>query len=191
MTPKKQFIVFLMFVVGFLVILMIAFGRRPNTNTSNSSSSSKVFEVLEYQDKDARLTSLISGPITGDDEHRSIKITITRNSRLIEVFQGYQGKVIKSESYPNNVDAYDEFINALAKVNYGKKRRSDSDSEIGICATGRRYVYEVFDENNDSVSRTWAGSCTKGTVYGSSEAINNLFRMQITDYSKLISGVNY
>lgn len=192
MTPKKQFIIFLAFVVGFMLILMIAFGRRPGTNSGgDSKKSNKIFELRDYDTKNAEIVAIFDGPINGDDEHRSIKLTITPQIRTMDIIQGYQGKVIKTQSYPNNSDAYYDFVHALARTNFGKKRRTSADSEVGVCASGRRYVYEVFDENGESVSRTWAGSCMKGTSFAEAEPVNRLFRQQITDYNTLISGVKY
>lgn len=192
MTPKKQFIIFLAFVVGFMLILMLTFGRRSGSNgNGDSKKTNKVFELRDYENKDAQLVAIIDGPINGDDEHRSIKITVTPQLRTLDVIQGYQGKVINSQTYPNNKDAYYDFVNALARTNFGKKRRTSAQSEVGVCATGRRYIYEVFDENRESVSRTWAGNCTKGTSFAAAEPVNNLFRRQITDFNKLVSGVKY
>lgn len=190
MTPKKQFIIFLTFVVGFVLILTFAFGRRPSGNTSNKNQTKKVFNLNEYSERDSKVVATFDGPINGDDEHRAIKITVSRGSRTIDVIQGYQGKVIKTQTYPNNPDAYYDFIHALARTGFGKTRKSDIDSEVGICATGRRFTYEVFD-NNDRVSRTWAASCVKGNSPAASETVNNLFRMQITDYNDIVSGVRY
>jgi hypothetical protein len=192
MTPKKQFIIFLAFVVGFMLILMLTFGRRSGTNNSgDSKKENKVFELRDYDKKDAEIVATFDGPINGDDEHRSVRVTVTRQARTLEVIQGYQGKVIKTQSYPNNEDAYYDFVHALARTNFGKKRHTNAESEVGACATGRRFVYEVLDENRDSVSRTWAGSCMKGTSFADTDPVNNLFRRQITDYGKLVSGVNY
>lgn len=189
MTPKKQFIIFLTFVVGFVLILMFAFGRRPSSN-STAKNTKKTFTVNEYAERDSKVVATFDGPINGDDAHRSVKITVTRGSRTIDIIQGYEGKVIKTQTFTNNPDAYYDFIHALARVGFGRTRKSDTENEVGVCAPGRRFIYEVYD-NNDRVARTWAASCNKGSSLAAPEVVNNLFRMQITDYDKVVSGVKY
>ena len=189
MTPKKQFIIFLTFVVGFVLILMLAFGRRPSSNTANPNTK-KTFTINDYAERDSKVVATFDGPINGDDAHRSIKISVSQESRTIDVIQGYEGKVIKTQTFTNNPDAYYDFIHALARVSFGRTRKTDTQNEVGVCATGRRFVYEAYD-NNERVARTWAATCNKGNSLATFESVNNLFRMQITDYDKVVSGVKY
>ncbi len=191
MTPKRQFIIFLTFVVGFVLLLAVVFGRGPGArNTGKNSTTKKVFSLNDYAQRDSEVTAVFDGPINGDDAHRSVRITVSRGSRTIDVMQGYEGKVIKSQTFVNNPDAYYDFIHALARTGFGKTVKSSYENEIGICATGRRYTYEVLD-NNDSVSRTWGASCVKGNSAAASDVVNNLFRMQITGYGDIVDGVQY
>ena len=80
-------------------------------------------------------------------------------------------------------------MRALARTGFSKERKSSLQDERGICPTGQRYVYEIID-NNDQVSRTWAGQCNAGNSLGNAPLILQLFRNQITDYGKFVNGVN-
>lgn len=183
MRAARQIIIFLVFVIGIIVILSMLFGGSKGSKKSVAPS----FDLLKYTTRDSKVVAITDGPINGDDVHRAVRITVDRNTRRIDVIQGYQGTVIATKSYDNNQKAYDEFLHALSKSGFGKPRKSAIASEDGVCATGRRYVFEVID-NNDSVSRTWTASCQKGNTIALPSRITGLFRDQITDYNEVVKG---
>jgi hypothetical protein len=147
--------------------------------------TSSGFDLTKYINSDSQVVAITDGPINGDDTHRAIRITVDRNMRTIDVVQGYEGKVIVTKSYPNNQKAYNDFMYALARANYGKPRKTDIKTEKGICPTGRRFVFEVFN-GVDSISRTWTANCQKGNTTAVPSRITDLFRRQITDYDEVI-----
>lgn len=184
----KRLLLFLSFLLGVVLLLIVIVGLSGNRNGSGGViSANKVFDVADYADRDSKVSTTVAGPIVGNDEYREIRITVTPNSRTIDIIQGYQGKVIKSQSYSNNRDAYREFLDALSKQNYGKSRDTKLEKS-GACATGRRNTFLTYD-NSTVVSDVWSGSCTRGSTTGSSNQIINLFRRQITDYNEITSGV--
>jgi hypothetical protein len=187
MNPRRQFLVFLTAVVGFVLLLVLIFGRGSN-NRSSGTEVKKEFSLLDYANRDSKVIAIIDGPITGDDTHRAIRFTISPETRLAEVVQGYEGNVIKSQSQVNNPSAYRNFIYALSKAGFGRERKTDLKSEQGVCATGRRFVFEVYD-NNDRVSRTWTAGCIKGSSPADPSTASNLFIAQVTDYNSFASGV--
>ncbi len=185
MRAARQITIFLIFVVGIIVILSLLFGGKGNKKNPAPS-----FDLLKYSTRDSKVVAITDGPIVGDDKHRAIRITVDRNTRQIDVIQGYQGTVIATKTYDNNQKAYDEFMHALAKTGFGKTRKTTVASEEGVCATGRRYVFEVID-NNDSVSRTWTANCVKGNTIAVPSKVTTLFREQITDYEQIIKGQKF
>ena len=186
MRAARQITIFLIFVVGIIVILSLLFGGSKGSKKNPAPS----FDLLKYSTRDSKVVAITDGLINGDDEHRAIRITVDRNTRRIDVIQGYQGTIIATKSYDNNQKAYDEFMHALAKTGFGKTRKTTVPSEDGVCATGRRYVFEVID-NNDSVSRTWTANCIKGNTIAVPTKVTNLFRNQITDYDQVIKGQSF
>ncbi len=188
MRAARQILIFLVVVIGIVLLLSLVFGGKKQSSTTKNATSS--LAVTDYLNKDSQVVSITDGPINGDDTHRSIRISVDRDTRTMDVIQGYQGKVIASKSYVNNQKAYDEFLHALERASFGKTRKTSFASEDGICATGRRFVFELF-ENGKSVSRTWTANCQKGNTIAAPDRITKLFRNQITDYEELIKGQTF
>ncbi len=186
MSSKRSALIFLIFVVGCILFLWLIFGGGKNSGTKKDAP--KAFNLVEYVDKNSSVAATTHGRINGDDEHRAVRVTITANNRLVEIIQGYEGKVIDSKSYPNNAKAYKAFLNALSKTGYGKVRKSTVASEEGVCATGRRFTYDLRDSDK-LISHTWTANCVKGNAPVSPENVSNLFRRQITDYDEITRNV--
>jgi hypothetical protein len=177
--------------IGLVLLLVLIFGTGSKSNTKNSSKPEpvKAATLTDYVTSDSKMTLTVSGMINGDDIHRSIRISVDANDRQLEVIQGYQNNVIQRNNFVNNMSAYDSFVHALARTGFGKVRKTSETEERGVCATGQRYTFDVTDKGK-SVSHTWAGTCTRGTSLARAPEVLQLFRAQITGYSKLTSGVN-
>jgi hypothetical protein len=117
-------------------------------------------------------------------------VTVGRDANTIEVIQGYEGQVIKAKTYPNNSEAYANFLRALQLLGYtrGVDDPKLSD-ERGYCPSGNRYVYEIISGAAD-VQRYWIGTCGVGTFKGNSQSIRSLFRKQIPDYGTFVGNLN-
>lgn len=188
MSPKRQVLVFLIFVIGCVLLLSLVFGGGRKNNGAKQTPVKNNFSLLDYIEKDSKVIAITDGRINGDDAHRAVRITVDSNSRRIDIIQGYEGKVIDTRSYDNNPKAYHEFMSALAKTGFGKVKKGNFTTEDGVCASGRRYVFELT-ENQKSVSRTWTANCAKGSSPASAEAVTSLFRRQITDYDKITTSL--
>lgn len=188
MRAARQLLIFLVVVIGIVLLLSMVFGDRRQANTTKNAVTS--LAVTDYINKDSRVVAITDGPINGEDAHRAIRISVDRSTRTMDVIQGYQGKVIASKSYVNNQKAYDEFLHALELASFGKTRKTTFKSEDGICATGRRFVFELF-ESGKSVSRTWTANCQKGNTIAQPDRITKLFRKQITDYEELVKNQSF
>lgn len=188
MGSKRQLVVFLTFVVGIVLLLTLIFRHNPGGSKTDPKIP-KAFVLTDYITKDSEVSMVEDGRINGDDVHRSIRITVNRNMRTLEVIQGYQGKVITTQSYPNNQEAYDAFMHALAKTGFGKSRKAAISNVDGVCANGRRYLYNVT-ESGDPISYTWTADCQKGTSPVLIGNVTSLFRRQITDYDRIANRVD-
>lgn len=186
----KRMLLFLGFLLGIVLFLIVLFSlsgdKKPSSSTDKPKPES--FSIVDYSDTNSYVKYTLAGPIVGDDQYNEVRITVTPNSRNIDIIQGFQGKVINSKTYANNRNAYREFLAALGKLNFGKARKTDL-VKAGSCATGRLWTYQTFN-NSEIVSDVWAGNCTKGSAQGIPSRINNLFQVQITDYSDLTSDLN-
>ena len=146
--------------------------------------------LADYTDTTTVMRFTAEGPVTANPNYSEIRITVGRDANTIEIIRGYEGQVIKAQTYPNNSDAYGEFLHALQLLGYTKGEENPQlADERGYCPSGTRYVYEIISGGAD-VQRYWIGTCGVGPFKGSSQSIRALFRKQIPDYDKFTSGVS-
>lgn len=170
-----------------LVLLVIFVFNRGDSNTPDSKET--VTKLVDYADKGSEVSHTTVGPLVGEDEHREIRITVSRSERRLEIISGYSNSVISTQTFANTSDAYENFLSALGGQGFLTQKDSDVEDQRSVCPSGRRYIYELR-EGNDSVSSLWSVSCNKsGTFNGRSGSVRELFQRQIPDYSRLVSGV--
>lgn len=137
-----------------------------------------------------RLT--IDGEVNAQQEHRAIRIIVSRSESRLEVLNGYDRVLVDSKSYASNQEAYGVFLRSLDRMGY---TMGDDDPDLrderGFCPTGRRYIYEIVD-GTDVIQKFWSTSCDRdeGTFQGSASLILDLFKEQIPDYRQLTRKVD-
>jgi hypothetical protein len=139
------------------------------------------------------VTMTMDGRVNGDDVHRAIKVTVSRDQRVLDIIQGYSGHVIDSHSFPNNEEAYNVFLHALNNSGFMAKRKGANLSAdfTGVCPTGTRTVF-ALNQSVDVLSQRWTTSCdaVPGTLGTDAGLMIDLFQAQITGYSDLTSQVS-
>lgn len=130
----------------------------------------------------------MEGPINAQEDHRTIRMTVNSNVRLIEIISGYEGQVISSQSYANNGEAYSEFLAALTRAGFNRERTRDDISSDAVCPTGNRTHYRVID--GDVKQNSWSASCVDGTFNGNVSLTQRLFQAQFPNYSQITSGIS-
>jgi hypothetical protein len=176
--------ILIIFFIGFILI------TRPNSNTA--SSPTKKMNMADYAHKDSEVTYTLEGVINSEVNHRSIKISVNNHIVNITVFEGYQGNVLKSESYANNVDAYRSFLAGLQNSGFLKERKiSNSVTMLGQCPTGLKYSFTTKGIDK-APSLLWTTSCgnSKGNFAGRLNTVTTLFNWQVPNYSQFVSGIN-
>ncbi len=126
--------------------------------------------------------------ITADQTHRQVVITVGQNSASLTFERGYEGDVIRTQSYTNNPTAYAHFLRALDIAGYTNGDDTEANRDWrGYCPQGRRYIYEIVDGTEVS-QRYWSTTCGNkfATLKGQSNLIRQLFVQQIPDYNALI-----
>lgn len=169
-------------VVLTIVLIIKAFG--------GGGPEQKRIDLTSYAGTDAVMQMIIDGSLNSDEKHRQVKITVGRDETTMDVIQGYEGQVIRSQTYKNNQTAYGNFLRALEVNGYinGDPNPNLKD-ERGQCATGQRYIFEALSGGEDVV-RWWATSCGGGNFKGDRNTVRTLFRNQIPDFSKLAQGTS-
>lgn len=180
----KYFIGFVVtvFLVIFAVILLVGGGGKKSVTKLPATSKS----LTSYATSDAAVSMTIDGPVNADQSHQEVRVTVSKSSVLYEQIDGYTNHVVNSKSYPNNSEAYANFLSALNKAGY---TRGDTTAAIqderGYCSLGNRYIFEV-KQGGKTLQRYWTSTCGKTKTYlGEKNLTTQLFKLQVPDYSKL------
>lgn len=175
-------------IVGVNFIRNIFKGDKPS---DKQTQTSKKVDLLSAPQNDKTVQYTIVGPVTGDEDHRSIRIKINRDFRTIEVLQGYDNNILKSEEIANTLEGYEAFVAALNGAGFTKTISPDGrGEEKQACPLGRTFVYEVSPAASDTF-RSWSNSCgsKQGTFTGNPVLIRTLFQRQIPEYDKYTTDV--
>jgi hypothetical protein len=183
---KYVLAVFGVIVVFVLAIILIT----GNSSTQPAQTGAKKIALADYIDRDSALVFTQQGKIVGDQDYRSVRISINRIDRRVDVMQGYDNVVIKSQTFANTSAGYNTFVKALDLAGYTRQRTSKFNNEVGVCPLGNRFIYQLTVDGKD-VQRTWSTSCgLQGTFGGNIVTVHSLFRSQIPGYNSFVSGVS-
>jgi hypothetical protein len=185
-------------IIGFILLMIILVAILASGGSGNKPKTANNAVTLKslpsYANTGATVSWTVQGRVNGDEMHRSIRVTVGENERVLQVIQGYNNQVITSQVFPNNSAAYDVFLRSIGGQGFLLKAKPQkppvSDNENGYCPLGYRYIYEL-NQGNDDLSRLWSSTCgTKvGTFGGAPSTIQSLFQLQIPDYNQLTSEV--
>ncbi len=193
---NKIFLVIVGFILLMIIIVFLLLSGGGDDKKKPVVTGPTVMSLPNYAKTGATVSSTQQGRIKGDEIYREIRVTIGRESRVVQIIQGYNGQVIDSKTYPNNEEAYRVFlksINGLGFMSSYKTKTPLPADERGYCPLGLRYIFEL-EQGNDSLTRHWASSCGQkvGTFGGSTSSLLTLFRNQIPtkDYSEITRNVD-
>ncbi len=187
----RYFLGLLAVVALFILVVVIVTHGGPKTTTPKTANGSKAVVLTDYIDKNSEVHLFTDGQINAEENHRATEIIVSKDTRTMTVYKGYNLEVLRQQTYPNTPAAYDNFLRALAQTNFIKEKTGVKQTdERGICASGSRIIYELRDSGKD-VTRLWSTSCgtSQGTFGGAAIRAQLLFQKQIPDYNKLLLGV--
>jgi hypothetical protein len=180
------------FIFGVLgVILVVIFAIVLIARGGGGGNKPKPLSVSDQNREGTSAQITTQGKLVGEEERRAIRIVVTQNERRLEILNGYEEAVDRTQVYPNTPSAYENFLIAIDKAGIEKKRETKQTDERGACPMGNTYIYQVRDFSQDLV-RAWGASCgTKvGTFAGKGDVIRKLFQEQIPDYTTQIKDVD-
>jgi hypothetical protein len=178
-----RFIIGFLIAIGLLIFVFVLIFR----GAGNDNDAQQPVQLVEYANTGVAMEFTQVGPVLADQTHREARITVTNQESTIELFGGYQRRLLDSRSYRNNPAAYADFLRALqlAGYNLGNPDKELADDR-GFCPTGRRYIMSIKDGGSD-VQRYWATTCGgTQTFRGKTAVVRNLFIGQIPDYDKIV-----
>ncbi len=192
MDSKKIITIVIAIAVAILAIVLVVgfFSWIGNVYQSTQPTTTEQVSLAASADTELVTRITTSGEIVGQEDYQSIRISVSRNKRILEIMSGYNNVVTDAKSFKNNQAAYESFLLAIELEGFTASKKGVNDDERGYCAEGTRTVYEVLG-NNDISQRLWSGSCSRklGTFNGYVSDVRQLFEAQIPDYSKLVSDV--
>lgn len=163
-------------------------GEDPSDETSLQESKRPLVENASTNS--ARI--LVERGVTADEKHYSIEMIVSADSRKIRVLRGYEQIEERTETLPNNLEAYRAFLQALQRYNFTEAREDKSGfSYREACPTQRSYVFSLMDGSSQEFER-WHEFCEGkrfGTYGGRVNLTFSLFRNQFPNYSAYTKGL--
>jgi hypothetical protein len=174
-------------IILLIVVIFLIVGHNPKPQVSATTKT-----LDSYANTDATVEMTIDGPVNADQTHHQIQIVVGDDTTTIELLQGYDGQVVNSKSYPNNVNSYSNFLHALSVAGYTKGDTSASlKDERGYCPEGDRYIFEL-DQDDKQLQRFWSTSCGSPKSYqGNTNLTIDLFEAQVPDFGDLTDNFTY
>src|ERR1700694_4011901 len=181
-----------------LFILLAVFGtvfliKQITHKDTSHLGKTKIIHPADFIDVDNSTVSWTEqGRLLGEDQRRSVRVTVSATQRQVELLDGYNQTLEKSITQPNNKTAYSTFLIALENLRFGQDRIVKQGDERGDCPLGLRYIYEIH-QGSDQKLHTWSDSCNaaNGTFAGDSYTTRQIFKAQITDYNQFVAGVEF
>jgi len=188
-------IVGVIILLAFLVIFIIFLLRNISILSLPSQEPVASPITLEsYSLSNATVTFTDTGSIKSNDLYRSVRITISKDIKRVEILAGYNYTPIKSSVYENTPEAYRAFLASIQVAGFGKEKRNVKvTSPEGQCPLGHnRYFFSATDIP-EMPQNLWSSNCSvaMGTFDGNFSTIQSLFKAQIPDYNKFTANVNF
>lgn len=180
--------------IVFIVSQVASLFRRATTDDTNDTTQATTQiggALIDYADQDSSVQLTYDGPIVAREDHRSIRVTVTADTRRIEVLQGYSGSALIRREFKNDENAYAVFLRAIDYEGFASDQKNKlGDDERGICPSGKRTIVELRN-GGESQLRLWSASCDKdaGTLAGSSRNLLKLFQDQIPNYRDVTDNI--
>jgi hypothetical protein len=180
-------------VVIFIIIGVFSLGNRQrggNTTTPSPTPkpTPKPVTLTDYVNDDAVTVQFtVNSRIIAKEKHVVQTISVAKAHRDMNAFREYTGLADPSMRYDNNQPAFEDFMRALNNAGFTRTTPNSKakDTELGLCPSGNRFVYEVI-RNGETLFRAWSTTCNDPTTFtGNPSVIRTLFQNQIPDFSKL------
>ncbi len=180
-------------IIGIIVLVLLFFsGRfvwRLVFHRAASTNQARI-NLTDYITPDTYVRVTMRGIVNSEEKHRNIRITVSQNQRNIDVLQGYQNHLLKSQTLDNNASAYNVFMHALQRQNFTGVRQDRLKDSTGACSLGNVYTYELVN-GSQQVLQSWSATCIgQGTFAGNNANTLTLFQRQIPDYMRYVQDVS-
>ncbi len=158
---------------------------------SGGGGETKQTLLEDYSMTDTTMRYVIDNPTQASQTHNQVEIVVGRSDATITVYQGYEGSVVRTKTYPMNTLAYRDFLRALRLTGHYTVGNDDPNfkDESGYCGLGNRFIYEIVDGSGTVIQHFWSTTCGEKTFRGEAAKVASLFKKQIPDYNKQVYGI--
>lgn len=189
-------IIIVVLVIAGIAWAMISLGQAFFGGGGSSSQSPAPVnsgkQALTTTTADRSVRVSVRGPIVAQENFHSYTISISPDSRTMTTYKGYLGEQLDTSQLDNNAQAYEQFVKALDRANMmeGTQLEGEANDTAGVCATGNLYMFEVLQATN-VVRSLWTTTCkgSAGSLKANRQQLQNLFKAQIPDFTKLATKV--
>lgn len=187
-----KYFVSLFILIATLATLVIVLMKNQSRTTQTTTRPNEPIVLSDYFDSDVKVRVTMDGDVRAKENQRSVRITVGRGIRQVEVFKGFERDLERSKTYDNTQADFEVFAKSIQGLGFTfpSKDKNQLEDETGICPFGVRYIYEVIEDDRQ-VMRLWSNTCAPeiGTFKGAGTPIRQLFRQQIPDYAAQTQGV--
>lgn len=185
----NKYIIGLFIALGLIILLVVLI-----VSGSSSGSSKKSVYLPNYiNHPNSSVSMTMVGPITSNQTHNYLTITVSPSSVVYNLYQGYGSNLINSKIYNNTNSSYRALLYALYYDGFDLgNNTSKLSNSTGYCSIGDVYIFRLSD-NGNTISKYWATNCssTPSTYSGQLGATISLFKAQVPDYQALTSNANF
>jgi hypothetical protein len=178
-------------IFGVIIVAILAIVLITRGGGNKPATTQKPLVVSEEARPGVSAVLTTQGAVTGENQRRAIRITVSQTERRLEILTGYGEAVERAQTYPNTEAGFETFLVALDQAGFENQKKSIVEDERGACPLGRRYIYELKEYSQDLLS-LWSTSCggKLGTFAGNRVTVRRLFERQIPDYATQVRGVD-
>lgn len=181
-----RFFLSILGVVAFIVVVIVIIATH-----STPKSPAKPINLVNYNIPSSSVTQISSGFLVADSVRQAIRINVTQNNVEIDILNGYNQTISKTESFTNNSTSYGVFLGALQNAMFTSSRVTSQINIFGVCPVGETFQYQFYN-GAKTASNLWSTSCSfsDGNFAGNGPLIRQLFALQIPNYRDFTSTVN-
>jgi hypothetical protein len=187
-----KYVIGVIAVVLVTILAVVLIIGRDSPGQQKNQTGKQAVSLYEQAKDGGTVAYKTEGKVVGDEDHYAVRITVSSNTRKVEILRGYNETVEKSQTFTNTQTGYEEFLKAIELAGFSRKRSYTPEDERGVCPLGQRYTYE-FEKSGEDSLKTWSTSCgaKQGTFGGVASTIRQLFQNQVPEYNQFVKGVRF
>jgi hypothetical protein len=179
------------YLIGLVIFILLIIFLIIKLLSGGSHKAALPPSLVSYADTATTVRYIIDNPVQAPQNHRDIVIEVGSSSTDFKITKGYDGEVIKQQSFPMSNSAYAAFLLSLQHSGGYTLGNTDTalQDERGYCATGNRYSYDVVGGDGSRIQHFWSTSCGPKTFKGVADIVRQLFEAQVPNFDDYVNDI--